>query len=55
MRYELKSWPAYTLRGVNINIDQGQAKQREDIQNLAQNWKANHVRIQIFTAGVPVD
>ena len=55
MRYELKSWPAYTLRGVNINIDQGQAKQREDIQNLVQNWKANHVRIQIFTTGVPVD
>jgi aryl-phospho-beta-D-glucosidase BglC (GH1 family) len=55
MRYELKSWPAYTLRGVNINIDQGQAKQREDIQNLVQNWKANHVRIQIFTAGVPAD
>ena len=52
MNYELKSWPEGIQYGVNINIDHGHAKQREDIRHLAQDWGANHVRIQIFTAGV---
>ena len=51
--YELKSWPEYILRGVNINIDRGHTKQREDFRYLAQDWGANHVRVQIFTGGVP--
>jgi endoglucanase len=53
VNYELKSWPEWTLRGVNINIDRGHTKQREDFRHLAQDWGANHVRVQIFTAGVP--
>ncbi len=54
VEYELKSWPEWTLRGVNVNIDHGRARQREDFQHLAEDWKANHVRIQIFTGGVPL-
>jgi aryl-phospho-beta-D-glucosidase BglC (GH1 family) len=53
--YDLKSWPEYILRGVNINIDRGQAKEREDFKILARDWGANHVRIQMFTAGVPLE
>jgi len=53
MNYKLKSWPGHILRGVNINIDQSSIK-REDLQHLAQDWGANHVRVQIFTAGVPL-
>ncbi len=52
--YELKSWPEWRLRGVNINVDSSPI-QREDLRYLAENWGANHVRIQIFTAGVPLD
>lgn len=55
MIYDLKSWPRWILSGVNINIDQGQTRQREDFQHLAQDWGANHVRVQIFTAGVPIE
>ena len=55
VNYDLKSWTEYRLRGVNINIDHGRGKQREDLQILAQDWGANHVRIQIFTAGVPLE
>ena len=54
VNYELKSWPEWRLRGVNINVDSSPI-QREDLRNLAEDWGANHVRIQIFTAGVPLD
>ncbi len=50
--YTLKSWPEHRLRGVNINIDHSPVM-REDLQHLAEDWGANHVRVQIFTAGVP--
>ena len=54
MDYELKSWPEWILRGVNINIDKAPVN-REDLRHLAQDWGANHVRVQIFTAGVPLN
>jgi len=53
--YELKSWPQSIQRGVNVNIDHGRANQRDDFRHLAQDWGANHVRVQIFTAGVPLE
>jgi len=52
VRYRLITWPKHRLRGVNINLDHNPPT-RADLEHLAKDWKANHVRLQIFTAGVP--
>ncbi|MBN2308332.1 MAG: cellulase family glycosylhydrolase [Candidatus Hydrogenedentes bacterium] len=52
--YDLKSWPTGRLRGVNMNLDSCSIT-REDVRHLAEDWGANHVRLQIFTHGIPLE